>query len=342
MTLVQQEPRSVPSSFKALAGLDQAAMDALPQAVYLCAADGRVVRFNQRAVELWGRTPRPGDKEERFCGSFRLYRIDGAHLPHEECPMATALQTGESFRNLEVVVEQPDGRRRTVLVNIAALKDGEGRVNGAINCFQDISNRKQAEDRQQQLIQELNHRIKNTFAIIHSLAANTARGAKSIGEFETSFEARLLSLGQAHVLLSEGQQTNARLSDLLAQQLEPFRDGESPRVRFEGPGVDLEPRLALAMSMVFHELVTNAATYGPLSAPEGEVSVEWDVLPAPEGGRTLTVRWVEMGGPPVEAPQHAGFGTRLIERTIGGLDGQAAFDFAWSGLQLQVSIPLRD
>jgi PAS domain-containing protein len=88
----------------ALANLDQAALDAFPQAVYLCAGDGRVIRFNDRAAELWGRTPHAGDPNERFCGSFRLYRTDGTFLPHHECPMATALATGQSFSGLEVVV----------------------------------------------------------------------------------------------------------------------------------------------------------------------------------------------------------------------------------------------
>jgi PAS domain S-box-containing protein len=138
------ESNSGSNSFLAVASLDQAAMDALPEAVYLCAGDGRVVRFNQKAVELWGRTPKPGD-EERFCGSFRLYRTDGALLPHDQCPMAAALKTGECFRNQEVIIEQPSGQRLTVLANIAALKDEDGRVNGAINCLKEITDRRHAE-----------------------------------------------------------------------------------------------------------------------------------------------------------------------------------------------------
>lgn len=140
------EPGSDSNAFMALASLDQAALDAFPQAVYLCAGDGRVVRFNDRAADLWGRAPHLDDPRERFCGSFRLYRTDGTILPHEECPMAAALDTGESFHGQEVIVERPDGERLTVLVSIAALRDQHGQVNGAINCFQDITPRKQRED----------------------------------------------------------------------------------------------------------------------------------------------------------------------------------------------------
>jgi len=140
------ESASASNAFMALASLDQAALDALPQAVYLCAGDGRVVRFNDRAAQLWGRAPHLDDPQERFCGSFRLYRTDGTFLPHGECPMATALDTGESFHGQEVIVERPDGERLTVLVNIAALRDLNGDINGGINCFQDITSRKQGED----------------------------------------------------------------------------------------------------------------------------------------------------------------------------------------------------
>ena len=337
--LVEANPDS--NSFMALAHLDQVAMDALPLAVYLCAEDGRVVRFNQKAAELWGRTPKPGDSGERFCGSFRLYRTDGILLPHDQCPMATALQTGASFYNQEVVVERPDGRQLTVLVNIAALKDANGRVNGAINCFQDITDRKQEEGRQRQLIQELNHRVKNTLATVYSMAANTARNATSIEDFKSRFEARLFALSQAHTMLSEGQWRGAKLRDLLAQQLEPFVDRENPRVRFEGPEVDLQPHLALALSMVFHELMTNAAKYGSLSAGNGQISVEWE-LSGFEEDRRLTLQWLEINGPPVQVPQRTGFGTRLIKTIAKGLGGKANLLFDSSGLQLWVSIPLRN
>lgn len=142
----RSESGSAANAFMALAILDQAALDALPQAVYLCAGDGRVVRFNDKAAELWGRTPYLGDPQERFCGSFRMYRTDGTILPHDECPMAAALASGESFNGQEVIVERPDGERLTVLVNIAALRDPHGHINGAINCFQDITSRKQGEE----------------------------------------------------------------------------------------------------------------------------------------------------------------------------------------------------
>lgn len=120
-------------------------MEVLPAAVYACDAQGRITYFNERAVELWGQRPAIGDEDRRFCGSFRLWGSDGRPLPPDLTPMAQAARTGASFRNEEVIVEHPDGRRVHLLINIDALRDADGRVVGAINTFIDITERKRAE-----------------------------------------------------------------------------------------------------------------------------------------------------------------------------------------------------
>src|SRR5882757_11577966 len=118
----------------------------LPFAVYLCDRDGLVLRYNRRAAELWGRSPIPGDPNERFCGSYRMFRPDGSLLPHHQCPMADVLRTGVSVREQEVHIERPDGLRGIALVNIEAVKDSSGNIVGAVNCFQDITERKRSEE----------------------------------------------------------------------------------------------------------------------------------------------------------------------------------------------------
>ncbi|HEX8817852.1 MAG TPA: chemotaxis protein CheB [Terriglobales bacterium] len=118
-----------------------------PVGVYSCDASGVIQDFNRRAVELWGREPKPGDPDERWCGSFKMHRPDGVYLPHGECPMADVLSGKiQQARDAEVVIERPDGSRITVIVNIRPLKNELGEIVGAINCFVDISDRKQAED----------------------------------------------------------------------------------------------------------------------------------------------------------------------------------------------------
>jgi PAS domain S-box-containing protein len=144
--------------------LDQGVLDAIPVGVYLCAADGAIIGFNERAAELWGRKPKLRDTDQRFCGAFRLFRPDGSPLPHAETPMERVLRTGEPAQNEEVVIERPDGSRIVALVNIRAVKSPSGRVQGAINCFQDITERK----RQESALREGEYRLQ---AVLDALPA---------------------------------------------------------------------------------------------------------------------------------------------------------------------------
>jgi PAS domain S-box-containing protein len=118
----------------------------LPFAVYVCDGEGLVRRYNRRAAEPWGRSPQLGDPDERFCGSYRMFRPDGGPLPHGQCPMADVLRTGVSVRQQEVHIERPNCSRGIALVDIEAIKDSDGNIVGAVNCFQDITGRRLAED----------------------------------------------------------------------------------------------------------------------------------------------------------------------------------------------------
>jgi PAS domain S-box-containing protein len=140
----------------------------LPFAVYVCDRDGLVRRFNRRAAELWGRSPKLGDPNERFCGSYRMFRPDGSLLPHHQCPMADVLRTGVSVRQQEVHIERPNGSRGIALVDIEPVKDSEGNVVGAINCFQDITERKRSEAQIVNLAHEAEHRTKNILATVQA------------------------------------------------------------------------------------------------------------------------------------------------------------------------------
>ena len=122
--------------------LQRQVFDQLPVAVYVCEASGLIVYFNDQAAKLWGRSPNLNDCYDRFCGSYRMYSLDGEPIPHAECPMAEVLRTGMSVTDREIVIERADGSRGVALVNINPLKDATGKVIGAINCFQDITEQK--------------------------------------------------------------------------------------------------------------------------------------------------------------------------------------------------------
>jgi len=141
-----------------------------PVAVYSIDASGVIQEFNRVAAELWGREPALGDTEERFCGSFKLFRPDGSFMPHEQCPMAQVV-SGEiqEARDAEVIIERPDGSRVTVIVNIRPLKGRNGEIMGAINCFYDITDRARLErerQRQAEAMADLNRRRDEFLAML--------------------------------------------------------------------------------------------------------------------------------------------------------------------------------
>src|SRR6201994_2879359 len=328
--------------------LDQSILDALPAGIYACDAEGRILRVNRRAIELWGRAPRLLDSSQRFCGSFHLENLDGQFIPPDETPMARAVLTGQSFEGVEAVVQNPDGKRWVARVNVAPLRDADGAVIGAINCFQDVTRehdmrlrlerqqrtfdlamiasrmgtwrytladniciyddnaqqlygltqarflhdedgvkakfhpddmdqmwarvakaldpegdgryevdyrvkqpdgswrwlsawglvefegrgpkrkpvaiagasrdlteRKQAEELQRLLLNELNHRIKNTFATIQAITWQTMRAARDLPSAREALDRRIRSMAQAHDLLTMRAWTGANLTDIV-------------------------------------------------------------------------------------------------------------------------------
>ncbi len=306
----------------------------LPFAVYVCDRGGLVLRYNRRAAELWGRSPKLGDPNERFCGSYRMFRPDGSLLPHHQCPMADVLRTGVSVREQEVHIERPDGLRGIALVDIEAIKDSGGNVVGAVNCFQDITERKRSEAQIVNLAREAEHRTKNIMATVLATVrlshSDTSDGLKEL------IEGRIDALAKVHALFVQSRWTGAELHSLVSQELLPYRAEREARVRIDGPAVVLEPTTAQTIAISLHELATNAAKYGSLSAAGGHVEIAW----SPTADGRLSVRWIELGGPTVTPPTHRGFGTRVMENIIGQLRGEVRFDWRDQGLTCEINLPL--
>ncbi|HZF93992.1 MAG TPA: HWE histidine kinase domain-containing protein [Allosphingosinicella sp.] len=191
----------------------------------------------------------------------------------------------------------------------------------------DAVERALAEQRQRLLINELNHRVKNTLATVQAIAFQTLKGEIPLAEARSRFEARLLALSRAHSLLTAQNWEGASLARVVADATE-YLAGEQGRFEVSGPDVLLAPRPALALALAFHELGTNAAKYGALSAEGGTVAISWTSV-----GGTLRIEWRERGGPVVVQPERRGFGSRLIERGLAAdLGGQASLEFGAEGL----------
>jgi PAS domain S-box-containing protein len=306
----------------------------LPFAIYICDRNGVLLRYNRRAAELWGRSPKLGDPDELFCGSYRMFRPDGSPLPHHECPMADVLRTGISVRQQEVHIERPDGLRGVALVDIEAVRDSDGNIIGAINCFQDITERKAAEVRERILARELDHRAKNLLTLV--LATVRLTRADTITDFKAAIEGRLQPLSNAHSLLAQSRWAGVYLHSLVMEELTPYRAAETSRADISGPTLVLQPKSAQSIAIVLHELMTNAVKYGALSVPSGRLRVEWS-----PGETEITIRLSEKNGPPVNAPAHTGVGTRLVGSIVQSeLNGRLRFDWKPDGVACEIVIPL--
>jgi CHASE1-domain containing sensor protein len=227
------------------------------------------------------------------------------------------------------------GMLATLLVAAATWSQ----VRARLAAEREVAARLDAEDQLRLLLDELNHRVKNTLATVQSVAAQTLREGQSPRQAREIFEARLLALSQAHDLLTRDHWRGASLADLVQVEIEPYESGRSGRVTTDGPPVWLPPNSALALGMALHELVTNAVKYGALSGDQGQVSIEWRL----SGERRLKLCWAETGGPPVSKPRRRGFGTRLIVSGLARqLNGDVDLDFDPSGVRCTIDMPLPD
>jgi PAS domain S-box-containing protein len=243
---------------------------------------------------------------------------------------------GDGRYDVEYRVKQLDGSWRWLsawgLVEFEG--DGPERKPVAIaGASRDLTERKQAEDLQRLLLNELNHRVKNTLATIQAIAGQTLRSARDLPSARDALERRICSLAQAHDLLTSRAWTGANLTDVVMRALDAFTPAQ---VRMSGAAIEISPRHALTLSLALHELATNATKYGALSRPEGHVSVTWGVQ---EG--MLHLDWKESGGPPVAPPTKRGFGSRLLEDIVGrDLGGGAKLDYDISGVRWGITATL--
>jgi two-component sensor histidine kinase/CheY-like chemotaxis protein len=198
----------------------------------------------------------------------------------------------------------------------------------------DITDRKEAEERQTLLAREVDHRAKNALALVQSILRLTR--AKTLPAYVTSVEGRIKALSRAHAILSQSRWHGADLHGLVDEELAPYRVGHAVRIKTSGPEVLLQPGSAQTLALALHELATNAAKYGALSSESGQLKLSWTL----KDGK-LGLDWSESGGPITKPPSAEGFGTRIITASIERqLFGHVAFDWRPDGLRCMISVPL--
>lgn len=307
-------------------GLDSEAeltrlIDGIGEGFYALDSAFRIVRFNDAASRHFG-VP-----AERVLGRV-LWDV---------FPSATETELGRLFRRTMASRATVISEAQSVLVHarwlayrLFPLGDGMGVV------FRDVTDRKNVEEHRELLINELNHRVKNTLATVQSMARQTLTGRGVPLVVQRGFEARLQALGNVHALLTDHNWEGARLTDVIGMSLRPHGVADGALFSLDGIDFRLRPKSAVALSLALHELGTNALKYGALSEGKGHVEIVWRV----EDGR-FALRWRESGGPPVRQPTRRGFGSRLIERGLAAeLRGQVKIEYRPEGVVCVIEAPL--
>jgi PAS domain S-box-containing protein len=245
--------------------------------------------------------------------------------------VARGMAEGARTQQTEFRVLRPNGEIRWCIGTAAASTDDAGKVMRVSGVSVDITDRKEADERQILLAREVDHRARNALAVIQSIIRLTH--AKSVDDYVQAIEGRIKALSRAHTLLSDSRWNGADLGTLVAEEMAPYRAGD--RIHCDGPDISLQPATAQGLALALHELATNAAKHGALSSPAGKVGLDWQLQ-----GDALALNWTENGGPPLTEPSARNFGLKVIAASIEQqLGGKVAFDWNPAGLRCKVSIP---
>jgi PAS domain S-box-containing protein len=242
-----------------------------------------------------------------------------------------------SESTIEYRIVRSDGEVRWIERRNSVSYDVDGHPQRVVGVSIDVTERKRADERQRILMAELDHRVKNTLATVSTVVSQTAGGRTSVANFVKALDGRLRSMATTHELLSFGRWRGISVAELVRQELAPYATRHNTKVN--GPEVVLRPEAGQAMAMVLHELATNAAKYGALSTKQGRVLIQWERRLNGHPLR-LVVEWQEFGGPPVAAPDKAGFGTSTIRDLIPyEFGGSVDLEFASAGVRCRLELP---
>lgn len=265
----------------------------------------------------------------------------------DDGPFRAMLATGESY-TLEKRYVRPDGEPRWVRVHVSGLLDDLGGiVGGRVVCIdvhvehEALQGLKTSESRAKLLLAELQHRVRNTLAIVRSIATRTVEASRSLGDFEEHFNGRIGALARAQTILTRNADIDVDLSELVSEEIIAQSSRDAEQVTIGGPPVRLKAKAAEALALAFHELATNSVKYGALASPAGRVDVSWRAL-VRDGGARLNLTWRESGVGGLDGtPLRRGFGRELIEQQLPyEIDAITSIDFQPQGVLCRVDIPL--
>lgn len=299
-------------------------------------AEGRLLRINEAYSIISGY-----NREELIGRSFSSLTHPDDRAQEEQL-YAQLIKGNLDRYTVEKRHIGKSGKISWLAINASAVRGDGGAFLYAVRILRDITARKQAQQRQHMLMGELNHRIKNILTTVQSFAYQIIRQTSDPQIFFEKFQSRLIALGKAHSLLTRTQWEGASLRDIIEEQALPFQEGKGQLIQLDGNLVELSPEQAVVLGMVFHELLTNAVKHGSLSKPNGYVRIDWQRRQDANTRQSrLHLCWREINGPAVHRPDHQGFGSVFIERSVRDqLCGTAQLVFKPSGLVCLLELPL--
>lgn len=313
------ESKSAEQRLRSLASIVESSDDAIVSKDL----DGIIANWNKGAEQIFGYT-----SEEAIGQPITI--LIPADRQSEEREILTRIRRGERIDHYETVRRRKDGSLVVVSLTVSPVRNAEGQIIGASKIARDISEQKRSQEQIATLAREAEHRSKNLLATVQATVrlsqSETPDGLKR------AIEGRIQSLANVHSLFVQTRWIGADLSTIATQELAPY--SEKNRVRIDGPPVVLEPDVAQTIAITLHELATNAAKYGALAVPDGQVELKW----SHDADGRLHLRWTESSGPKVREPAHKGFGGRIIDQMIAQRSGKTHFDWRADGLVCEITL----
>ena len=302
-----------------------AMLDTVPIGVVMADHQGRIIYGNSHVEEMLRHPVQFSDDYDSY-HQWTSFHADGRQVESHEYPLARILRDGETQAELVVNYQRGDGTMMWMRIIGREIVDETGERIGATVALVDMQNQKELEQTQQLLIRELNHRVKNAFAVVQSIIAQSARKSELPEDVTNALIGRVGAYATAHARLLGIRDERIGLAGVVSDTVTPIA-GE--RLITNGPAVALPEKAMTLMALVFYELATNATKYGALAVPGGTVTVSWDIIDG-----ELHIDWVERGGPMVVAPTRKGFGSTIIDRALTAeTGGRVQLDYAPAGFE---------
>lgn len=313
----------------------QALLQTTPDLLYVFDLQHRFIYANDALLNMWGMSW--DEAKGKTCLELG-YEPWHAAMHDEEIDRVVA--TRQPVRG-DVPFPHKDKGTRIYDYIFTPVIGLDGEVEAIAGSTRDVTERQQHEQHLQLLINELNHRVKNSLVMVQSLNRQTFATATDLGDACEKFESRLLALSNAHNVLTRENWHSADILELTRGAAAPYESDDGRRFEVQGESCRLDPRRALALALALHELCSNAVRYGALSVPHGIVRVSWERRRI-EGDDWIEWRWQEVGGPTVQSPARHGFGSRLLERGLKhDLGGDVSLAFDPEGVAFRIVMPLR-